>query len=48
MKLEPIEALRARALAGDNDAQVRMGNRYLAGVTVEKDPEETKRWYLLA
>ena len=48
MELEPIEALRSRALAGDNDARVRMGNRYLAGVTVEKDPEEAKRWYLLA
>ena len=32
MELEPIEALRSRALAGDNDARVRMGNRYLAGV----------------
>ena len=48
MQLEPIESLRARALAGDNDARVRMGNRYLAGVTVDKDPEEAKRWYLLA
>lgn len=48
MKLESLEDLRKRAAAGDVDAQVRMGNRYLAGVTVEKDPEEAKRWYLLA
>lgn len=48
MKLEPLEALRKRAAAGDVDAQIRMGNRYLCGVTVEVDLDEASKWFLLA
>lgn len=48
MKLEDVKKLKARAIAGDTDAQVRLGNRYLEGVTVQKDIEEAKKWYLLA
>ena len=35
-------------LAGDVDAQIRMGNRYLCGVTVEVDLDEASKWFLLA
>lgn len=48
MKLEPLEELRKRAAAGDVDAQIRMGNRYLCGVTVEVDLDEAAKWFLLA
>jgi TPR repeat protein len=48
MKLEPLEDLRKRAAAGDVDAQIRMGNRYLCGVTVEVDLDEASKWFLLA
>ena len=48
MKLEPLEELRKRATAGEVDAQIRMGNRYLCGVTVEVDLDEAAKWFLLA
>jgi len=48
MKLEPLEDLLKRAAAGDVDAQIRMGNRYLCGVTVEVDLDEASKWFLLA
>jgi TPR repeat protein len=48
MTHEDIDKLKARAIAGDTDAQVRLGNRYLEGFTAEKDIEEAKKWYLLA
>ncbi len=48
MKLEPIEDLQKRAAAGDVDAQTRMGNRYLCGVTVEVNLDEATKWFLLA
>jgi TPR repeat protein len=48
MKLEPLEELRNRATAGEVDAQIRMGNRYLCGVTVEVDLDEAAKWFLLA
>jgi TPR repeat protein len=48
MKLEPLDELRRRAVDGDIDAQIRMGNRYLCGVTVQVDLDEAAKWFLLA
>jgi TPR repeat protein len=48
MTLEDLEKLKARAIAGDTDAQLRLGNRYSSGVTVKMDIGEAKKWYLLA
>ena len=48
MKLEPLEDLQKRAATGDVDAQIRMGNRYLCGVTVEVDLDEAVKWFVLA
>ena len=42
---EPIEALRARAKAGDAPAQLELGRRYAQGRDgVEKNPQEALRW----
>jgi len=48
MTFEAIDKLKARAVAGDADAQIRLANRYVHGFTVDKDMEEAKKWYLLA
>lgn len=39
MTYEVIDKLKARALAGDADTQIRLANRYVHGFTVVKDVE---------
>jgi Sel1 repeat len=43
-----LEALRQSAEGGSAKAQVDLGNRYLHGIGVERDPVEARRWYRLA
>jgi uncharacterized protein len=43
-----MEALCRAAEAGDAKMQRDLGNRYLHGIGVERDPIEARRWYVLA
>lgn len=43
-----MEALCRAAEAGDAKMQRDLGNRYLHGIGVERDPVEARRWYVLA
>ena len=43
-----IDALRARAEAGDADAQFTLGGMYADGTGVPQDDAEAVRWYRLA
>ena len=45
---QEIDALRARAEAGDAEAQYDLGVRYANGLGVPEDEAEAMRWYRLA
>jgi TPR repeat protein len=43
-----LASIRASALEGDADAQFQLGNKYVIGDGVEKDPQLAVRWYMEA
>jgi TPR repeat protein len=43
-----LASIRASALKGDADAQFQLGNKYVIGDGVEKDPQLAVRWYMEA
>lgn len=45
---ESLEHLRARAEAGDSEAQCNLGVAYADGRDVPEDPAEAVRWYRLS
>ena len=45
---DPLADMRARAEAGDVDAQCTLGDAYAHGMEVAKDRVESDRWYAMA